>query len=1070
MDTVLLERFRKALPAAKGWCVADYREEFEWLWEIRSNGEDQHSLSTWLKAGEGAEKNILIIWDGMPPNLDQPPVNITDHLTPMDWAVSLSRRLLSEASRPQLRIFILDCNSHHLPNAYGCRMTDTLMAALHWVSVIRLLPSHGGPRRSLANQCNAGFLKQALESTQGFPALNDMDGHSAEQGLNTLVHGWIGNLTHSATHHDVNNLLGPMVLSSAFTPKIIDPGTGCRALLKHAQWLQLAPSIDAKPGSDAYKPWLDATELADKLRTTLRVVLVDDQTNNGWHRVIAAALGLPYKSVISAKENIFTEVVSKGKVELWATTGYMPLIERLDEEIMNVEKQGKKDARFNLSLTPMGDGRRAPAEVLMLDLRLTSSRDDDVCYFRKVLDLAKKVHSKYPNGAGPWGVLLNDIEILDHWLQSYRDTENVEKFRSSEEYLEFITLLPRIIATLDLSLPIVVFSSSGQRHVLESLRDFGNIITILEKPRFIGYRAEEVVTDVMSKFRKAIDQVMDLLIARLELQRVIESGRSVSPVESDTGYVEVYIDESGSEDNDYFSIGGLMLFFSDKRQADDIDSSSRNVRVEIEGKAYQLCWYGKNDCLPKRLGFKPKPSARLANKTIIPSLAEFYKEKGVTAIPFILRTSTEDVVDSTDLLSNDHQDNLFYRIVPATLEVLLFEVIPLYMRSNNKPLIRIYAGTRARVKGKSGERYNKDERNALLAKWGIVIERSGDHFKSIRPDSIAPIVAKVLHDRQNAPRPHLVGARGVPINVKDKRKAPGMEHAVPECPSLIDYIMEPARQLVGYAKYECGEGRTLAIGRKMLNGFMPEVFGWEIYENYMQKSYSDLKDEPARNSHLAADVVVNVANLLWGEDGQNPMQGHFTIRLGDEIGRSGFDEAMDASRCIDAGDLPAGLLRSVVSMRKFRAWVQKHSSYEDDSAVPRILYKVVRELDAIDGDEYLVYLRGLRDWVATESTPGNLPRRTKLKAASAVISCKPPWKSCGPLDKKDWTLVLGGFGTEVSKEHVQGAVCAYLGDNDVKYIKLQARRSKYDKKKVTCWVEVDADNEMKISSITKQWL
>src|SRR4051812_45644135 len=120
MDAGFVENLRAAVPNAE-WRVADYSDEksFSWLWDLVPE-----NLSDWLAESE-AERNLLIVWDGMP-SLDIPPIDITSHLTPMDWALSLSHRLLSEQGSnpkqlPHVRVFIIDCFARSLPQAYGCR-------------------------------------------------------------------------------------------------------------------------------------------------------------------------------------------------------------------------------------------------------------------------------------------------------------------------------------------------------------------------------------------------------------------------------------------------------------------------------------------------------------------------------------------------------------------------------------------------------------------------------------------------------------------------------------------------------------------------------------------------------------------------------------------------------------------------------------------------------------------------------------------------------------------------------------------------------------------------------------
>lgn len=1025
---MLAKTLREVIGERENWRVKDYKENFDELWDLGPNnpGADKKTLFQWLEAGLG-EKNLLIVWESMPDNLNVPPVDITNHLTPMDWAVSVSRHLLEDGgdnSLPDLRIFILDCHSHEHAGAYGCRMVDSLLAVLPWVSVVRLLPRVGGTR-SLADHGDPSVLKNALISASEHKTLREVDRYTASQGVNTLVNGWLGNLSQAGSHHDVNNLLGPLVLLGALKPAFKESHKGRRALLQHIRWLGLAPAENL-PGSEPKNhnrgPWFPANSLRQQLGVHLRFVLVDDQANNGWQEVVAAALGII--GGLPPCNDELKLVTTNTSVELWATTNFESILEKVEEHIKNSDgadetpagdspaKAKKTDYRFRLHFTEPSDHSSVPAEVLLLDLRLVQDRRREIEYFERVLELAKKVSTKCENN-WPWAALFSDLYSdvdLAAWLERYKENPKADGLlRTSEEYLEFLTLLPRIIATLDLSYPIVVFSSTGQRHVTESLKEYGNIITAFEKPRFMGYRASDLVGDARVKFIEAMVQATHLLRARQKVQLIKNIGQK-APEKiqlKDTDYVEIFIDESGVVFNGCFTVAGLILIYPQESVAENFDEAMQNELVQIDDEEYTLKWTGDRR-LPKR------PTINMIDNNIFPVLTKLYDDYGIKAIPFALhqQLNKEQYEYGNDPSSENHLDNLYLRLIKVALDMVLYELI-LNHNDTNRPIIKIFIATRMR-KNKRGDdglqRFNDNEKKELFSRYGLLVEdlQDGDNgYRSIHSGSVYPVLADVIYGRPNVSKPNIRGVVGVPITINSKTG---------ECQSVLDAILTHAKSMPAFVtsnymkgddKYEFAYLSIQERYRDDVNNYrFRTIFkGNQIFKEYKETLFEfAINTTLLRQSHFLADILGNIAWSAWTTKDSTKYitKKHFKYQVLDE-NNNGFEYAIDGSKCLQAQDHPGALLRAAVAADHFLKWSYDYPCYSEVSIVPRVLNKIIEHLDNLSGKEYLIYCRGLHDWVllGKNADPAFMPKRTSSQGPT-------PWRKIS-LNEFEPRLILSGF-------------------------------------------------------------
>src|SRR5262245_61773618 len=87
----------EAVPAAVR--VVSYTADFAFLWSV-----DTHADSGFHAVVPARESHLVIVWDAMPAGSGS--VNVTRHLTPIDWAVSFACR--DSDPKPELRVWVID--------------------------------------------------------------------------------------------------------------------------------------------------------------------------------------------------------------------------------------------------------------------------------------------------------------------------------------------------------------------------------------------------------------------------------------------------------------------------------------------------------------------------------------------------------------------------------------------------------------------------------------------------------------------------------------------------------------------------------------------------------------------------------------------------------------------------------------------------------------------------------------------------------------------------------------------------------------------------------------------------
>jgi hypothetical protein len=706
-------------------------DHFDFLWRLwRTNDEEDNyptegsvpdgEIITWTQSeSEGHKrKDLIIVWDGSPGPTLVGNVRLANYVTPYDWMVAFLLALKSNGLQPnpRLRIRIIDLTSYQ---------------------------SVGGESRRLFHQLYLG-RKSGIDFQVSSPTTNaDGDTTISQILFEILTAGEVKGTTSSGSfadwrllkrlwgarlfapsdardRHAIANLVGPQLLISSMvsrTARLSSDSPCVIALITLMRVLGLFPSNHEYVSS----PWVDPAKFKNYESGTASApafVLIDDMYNLGWAEFLRLALG------ITSGEERETFIASDSPLRKeFGPQGVSSLFDLLQEA-------GQLRVNSGMELVPGRD------VVLFLDLRLFSERTsfEEAEFIKSLLVLAGQARENGARKDLPW------IGFSDHEIQA------VENFLASgkvdgDDYLVALTLLPRLVALVDPKLPIVLFSSTGQRRVAEALREYQSIITQFDKPRFFADASGEIVEETRDRFEMAMARALSFLKGRAACRRLSQGG-VLANLSGKERYVEIYFDESGTVADPTFRVGGVVVFADEERQVTQL-----NEEMVKQG----LTW-GSTETEPRPISLLPKDKWPWVDfETKIFSCVDrlCMASQLEPAIAFSLTVSPSLAwSDSTDLTSPACLDNLYRSLLLQALETLFFEVLPARMEQPT-PNFRcaVFVAIRERYESIADAHSDWDRRSrlSLESRYGVQIQkyRGQRFFRSIAADGVYPMVSQV---------------------------------------------------------------------------------------------------------------------------------------------------------------------------------------------------------------------------------------------------------------------------------------------------------------------------------------
>lgn len=717
------------------------------------------------------QNNFVIVWDGIPERNVLDSVNIGRYLSPIDWGIaytlSIYNKLVAEKdtdssskSYPPLKILIIDTGESRTDSdttRFFKQFPRMSIKSLPWIRIFTVAENE--QEWDINN-----FISSALGVDTNSERMLSMSEATDEEvlDLGVIRNFWAASLTKPSQpgdHHAIANMVGPLLL---IKDKMVD--CHITALLHLLTAVGLLPRVRNQEGLlERGKHWINWSnhswlQLLKELRSRdkkIHIILIDDQYKHGWDEVLQIALDVEKR--VDVKENI---IASKDDIILKAFDSAEVLLQKIESL-----KESIYEKRFAFSI----NNHNHP-EILFLDLRLFAGDkiEEEKAFFERLLSVTKHYLSNSSANL-PWpSISASDIEAIDCCIQNHDRSRKLQ----DENYISALTLLPRLLALIDPSLPIIVFSSTGRRDVINKFKEYGNIVTLIDKPKFSVDVPEDIAKQTKDKFINAISDAIRTITGRLAIQDILKTighgpGQRISG-EQET-YVEIFIDESGDSFKDYFVIGGLALLHKKEEDAIKFNNGMENTDVEINigGSTItrRLTWFGPHR-LDKRLGSNPDEEVNSV-KQILPKINELLVKHHILALPFVLRAKVNEH-RGLDVLHNEHLDNLYLILFREALDALIYEMIPFYVSSDKPIICRIMAGTRARHKSDDNKvKFREDEIDALRDNFGIKVKDGfkSQYYQSLSETSFIPIVSNVIFSRIDSKLSNIkiCGARGVKL-------------------------------------------------------------------------------------------------------------------------------------------------------------------------------------------------------------------------------------------------------------------------------------------------------------------
>lgn len=517
--------------ATKRFVVFSYLRDFGYLWGLHRDGGLKETVEKVITASYRQnpqpdecivnELTLIVVWDGMPVS-DGSPMNIGGYVTPYDWAVMFSYWLFKSATESQkkshVRIFILDLKSHKYSGGFGIKTLNVLHSQFPWIQIYRPVGKEtlmtaavdvadAHVRAALPVGCFGfdNFVSDIQDLKRTLSTFHDDDDVKRLDYLETAIQLWTTNLIKPGDRHTVANMIGPLILANGFSikkqrDKIIktitkgSPPRNALAQLVYATGLA-SPVLGQEEGRAEIE--ILQAEKPGKLgrRNNLKFILIDDQYESGFHHILASLVFGSKYNPDKAPHDTGTwawSLPNCGGIKCYNQAGALLKILIQSSAITDWDLPRK------LSLPDNGD-------ILLLDLRLWLEDSQKKAF----LDYLKVACDQL------------DVNGLCEKDESFKKAYGAAFESSVQNETAALVLLPLLLSHYDPSLPIVLFSSTHQRAVIEMVAHRPNIITDFSKPLLGNQLQITEAENLLEDLRGALEKAIKLHEERIIWERIV---------------------------------------------------------------------------------------------------------------------------------------------------------------------------------------------------------------------------------------------------------------------------------------------------------------------------------------------------------------------------------------------------------------------------------------------------------------------------------------------------------------------------------------------------------------------
>ncbi len=307
--------------------------------------------------------------------------------------------------------------------------------------------------------------------------------------------------------------------------------------------------------------------------------------------------------------------------------------------------------------------------ILLLDLRLFSRKHESVEaeWIRKRL------------------VPLLDREVFSPFFEAEERAKIISwcnnPSRNTDAYHLVLSILPRLVSYMDYSVPIVIFSNTSQKSIVEALVGRANILIGFSKPRFDGTSGQQLKAETESKFDETIEKSLKWLTAGRFLRRLLifpethvagDHRQTAAPF----NHFELFLDESDvCEYGRYFNVGGCFALFQSTESMKHAKEKAERFNSLLVSKG--LIYY--DDRIRGNLLFLKK-----REKDWIPILEVGMADKNLRPARLGLVRLKEDRRDAPQCVSvafeGDFADNRYHSMLERLIEAFLSISVPAILR------------------------------------------------------------------------------------------------------------------------------------------------------------------------------------------------------------------------------------------------------------------------------------------------------------------------------------------------------------------------------------------------------
>ncbi|OPY80204.1 MAG: Cold-shock DNA-binding domain protein [Syntrophorhabdus sp. PtaU1.Bin153] len=694
----------KDLFGSDGTTVFSYANElhFRDLWESLSRTKEE--LVGWCEE----RRNVIVVFDGLPKGSPiSNRINLAAYLTPIDWAAVFSLSIVDKfkgSNYPDLRIFIVDSGLLSISLTSGTAGILELFNKCDLKHMPWIRTFYPGDEKQtwdfenfLLNIALTSHLPSSgpLICDHSFTgAVPSMGAALAEKGpnLDHIRNLWMANLTRPSIpddHHSIANVIGPLLLS-----KTKDDDPRLYALQNLLTELRLLPNEKDADGLLPDESWIEKDSepwksIFDQIvghEHKLNLVLVDDMFELGWGRIVCEAFGEEYQPKSSSGDLLRINKNDESRIIVKASSSPAGLIETIRAFLEKDDSES--DCRFRFTVDRDNE-RTAFPEILLIDLRLFSGKEsDELQHFSDVKDVAKALMRRKNLG---WDRITDDEMIeVEKWIS------DPNRSKDSPGYAACLTLLPRLVALIDFSLPIVLFSSTGRRDIVNKVLPYKNIITVFDKPRITAAISGQIAAETRDKFQNAMKKAFEILKARQKCRNIARFYKpDVNEFNSSAVHVELFLDESFSNPvtQDLVYVGGPFAIFESnsledaRRKADQFDDD-----LVVAGVRYfESFEVGAQSIKP------PKNKKDDSSADLLKAMET--SDNKPNHLGFVRLSHTFGAPKSSrEFLDTHSGDNLFRQTLQTLLELFLFETLPHLLGEEvaERAQISVFAGTRVK--------------------------------------------------------------------------------------------------------------------------------------------------------------------------------------------------------------------------------------------------------------------------------------------------------------------------------------------------------------------------------------